>query len=115
LPLYEYQCAACGEPVEIRHGFRETVEQPCAKCGGELKRVFTPAGIVFKGSGFYVNDSRTKNPGSASSASASSGSSGSSAGASSSESAPSTPAATTTEAKTPPKDGGSPGKSEAAA
>jgi putative FmdB family regulatory protein len=107
LPLYEYQCAACGEPVEIRHGFRETVEQPCAKCGGELKRVFTPAGIVFKGSGFY--------PGSASSASASSGSSGSSAGASSSESAPSTPAATTTEAKTPPKDGGSPGKSEAAA
>ncbi len=112
MPLYEYQCATCGEPVEIRHGFRETVDQPCAKCGGELKRVFTPAGIVFKGSGFYVNDSRTKNPGSAASGSSSSGSS---AGASSSESAPAAPAAAATETKTPPKDGGSPGKSEAAA
>jgi putative FmdB family regulatory protein len=114
LPLYEYQCATCGEPVEIRHGFRETVDQPCAKCGGELKRVFTPAGIVFKGSGFYVNDSRTKNPGSAPAGSSSSGSSGSSTGASSPDSAPAAPAAAT-DTKTPPKDGGSPGKSEAAA
>jgi putative FmdB family regulatory protein len=60
LPLYEYACSTCGRPVEVTHGFRETYDQPCASCGGPMTRVFNPAGIVFKGSGFYVNDSRPK-------------------------------------------------------
>jgi putative FmdB family regulatory protein len=60
LPLYEYRCSSCGESVDITHGFKETVSQPCAACGGPLVRVFNPAGIVFKGSGFYVTDSRPK-------------------------------------------------------
>jgi len=58
LPLYEYKCKSCGIVSEIRHGFKESVSEPCAACGGALTRVFNAAGIVFKGSGFYVNDSR---------------------------------------------------------
>lgn len=58
MPLYEYKCKSCGTVSDIRHGFKESVTEPCAACGGELTRVFNAAGIVFKGSGFYVNDSR---------------------------------------------------------
>jgi putative FmdB family regulatory protein len=58
VPLYDYQCRKCNEVTEVRHGFKETFEGSCPKCGGEMARVFNPAGIVFKGSGFYINDSR---------------------------------------------------------
>ncbi|MGP6190296.1 MAG: FmdB family zinc ribbon protein [Vulcanimicrobiaceae bacterium] len=58
VPIYEYECTQCGTVTDIRHGFKETASDPCAKCGAALKRVFRPAGIVFKGSGFYVTDSR---------------------------------------------------------
>jgi putative FmdB family regulatory protein len=59
VPLYEYKCRACGAVTDIRHGFEESVSTPCPSCGSnELGRVFNPAGIVFKGSGFYVTDSR---------------------------------------------------------
>jgi predicted nucleic acid-binding Zn ribbon protein len=44
--------------TDIKHGFKETTNEACPKCGGTLKRLFNAAGIVFKGSGFYVNDSR---------------------------------------------------------
>lgn len=63
MPLYEYQCAACGTSVEKRHGFDEAMTDVCAQCGGELKRTFSAAGIVFKGSGFYVTDSRKSSGG----------------------------------------------------
>lgn len=68
MPLYEYKCAQCGELVDKRHGFDEPMTDKCEHCGGELKRSFNVAGIVFKGSGFYVTDSR-KSSGSASSSS----------------------------------------------
>jgi putative FmdB family regulatory protein len=58
LPLYDYRCRACSKVTEVRHGFREAHDAVCPDCGGELARVFTPAGIVFKGSGFYLTDSR---------------------------------------------------------
>jgi putative FmdB family regulatory protein len=61
LPLYDYQCRTCSKVSEVRHGFREDFEGTCPACGSdEMSRVFNPAGIVFKGSGFYVNDSRPK-------------------------------------------------------
>lgn len=60
MPLYDYQCTACGAVSEVRHGFDQTHEAPCPKCGGSLKRVFNPAPILFKGSGFYITDSRPK-------------------------------------------------------
>jgi putative FmdB family regulatory protein len=58
LPIYEYECQKCGAVTDIRHGFKETVSEACPVCGGALTRRFNPAGIVFKGSGFYVTDSR---------------------------------------------------------
>jgi putative FmdB family regulatory protein len=58
LPLYDYQCKQCQQVAEVRHGFSEVYAEACAACGGEMTRVFNPAGIVFKGSGFYITDSR---------------------------------------------------------
>jgi putative FmdB family regulatory protein len=61
-PIYEYQCSNCGAVTDIKHGFKETTNETCPECSGELKRLFKPAGIVFKGSGFYVTDSRKAEP-----------------------------------------------------
>jgi putative FmdB family regulatory protein len=58
LPLYEYQCRSCRKTADVRHGFKETFDGKCEECGGEMARVYSPAGIVFKGSGFYLTDSR---------------------------------------------------------
>ena len=58
MPIYEYQCETCGVVTDIKHGFKETTDASCPKCGGARRRVFNPAGIGFKGSGFYVTDSR---------------------------------------------------------
>ena len=58
MPIYEYQCERCGTVTDIKHGFKEPMNEACSKCAGALKRLFNPASIVFKGSGFYVNDSR---------------------------------------------------------
>jgi len=92
LPLYDYKCRACSNVTEVRHGFREAYDGTCPDCGGELARVFNPAGIVFKGSGFYLTDSR-KAP-----ASESSGSSSNSASSGSTPSTSSTPAPAATPA-----------------
>ena len=59
MPLYDYRCASCGHVTEVRHGFNDSHTAPCEKCGGAMSRVFNPAPIVFKGSGFYVTDSRS--------------------------------------------------------
>jgi putative FmdB family regulatory protein len=60
MPLYDYKCEKCQKVTEVRHGFGESFTDPCPECGGKLNRVFNPAPIVFKGSGFYINDSRGK-------------------------------------------------------
>lgn len=58
MPLYDYQCSKCQHVVEVRHGFNDAYTEPCPACGGELKRIISPAPVIFKGSGFYVTDSR---------------------------------------------------------
>jgi putative FmdB family regulatory protein len=58
MPLYDYACTKCGHAVEVRHGFNETHAAPCPQCGAPVRRVFNAAPILFKGSGFYVTDSR---------------------------------------------------------
>lgn len=58
MPLYEYGCPSCGLVTDIRHGFDEKPEAKCERCGTALVRRFSAAPIVFKGSGFYVTDSR---------------------------------------------------------
>jgi len=58
LPTYQYTCTDCGEPVEAVQKFTDDPLSVCAACGGRLRKVFSPVGIVFKGSGFYRTDSR---------------------------------------------------------
>ena len=58
MPLYEYQCLPNGHRFEVRHGITEEPVKVCPECGGGVRRVIHPVGIVFKGSGFYATDSR---------------------------------------------------------
>jgi putative FmdB family regulatory protein len=58
VPLYEYECRPHAHRFEVRHGINESPIQACPECGGEVRRVIHPVGIVFKGSGFYATDSR---------------------------------------------------------
>jgi putative FmdB family regulatory protein len=59
VPTYDYQCRQCGHTIEVIHSMQESGPERCERCGGELRRVFFPAGIIFKGSGFYKTDSRS--------------------------------------------------------
>jgi putative FmdB family regulatory protein len=92
VPLYDYRCKECHQTTEVRHNVGEPFTGTCPACGGAMARVFNPAGIVFKGSGFYVNDSRAAAE-SAASKSASKGSKASDAPASTGEAAASSDAA----------------------
>ncbi|MET7850250.1 FmdB family zinc ribbon protein [Streptomyces avermitilis] len=58
MPTYQYQCTACGEGLEAVQKFTDDALTECPNCAGRLKKVFSAVGIVFKGSGFYRNDSR---------------------------------------------------------
>jgi putative FmdB family regulatory protein len=84
MPTYEYECTVCGHHIEVFQRFSEDPLTTCGVCGGKLRKVFHPAGIVFKGSGFYATDSRAKASSGAASTKDSDG--GSSSGATSSDS-----------------------------
>ena len=58
MPTYQYQCTECGEGLEAVQKFTDDALTECPSCQGRLKKVFSAVGIVFKGSGFYRNDSR---------------------------------------------------------
>ena len=58
MPTYQYTCTECGEPLETVQKFSDEPLTLCPACGGRLRKVFSPVGIVFKGSGFYRTDSR---------------------------------------------------------
>ncbi|MFD0270531.1 FmdB family zinc ribbon protein [Streptomyces sp. NPDC127106] len=92
MPTYQYQCTECGEGLEAVQKFTDDALTECPNCNGRLKKVFSAVGIVFKGSGFYRNDSRgassSSTPASKPASSSSSTSTASSAPAASS--APST-------------------------
>jgi putative FmdB family regulatory protein len=60
MPTYEYVCQSCGTHVEVYQRFSEEPLTECGVCGGPLRKVFHPAGILFKGTGFYSTDSRSK-------------------------------------------------------
>jgi putative FmdB family regulatory protein len=92
MPTYEYRCKSCGEHIEIVQSFKDDPLTVCPSCDGELRKVFSPIGISFKGSGFYKTDSRpagsssTKSDSKSSSESKSSGESSSSSSKSESSS-----------------------------
>ena len=58
MPTYQYTCTECGEQVEAVQKFSDEPLSVCTNCVGRLRKVFSPVGIVFKGSGFYRTDSR---------------------------------------------------------
>jgi len=93
VPTYQYQCTECGEGLEAVQKFTDDALTECPNCGGRLKKVFSAVGIVFKGSGFYRNDSRgsssSSSPASSSKSSTSSTSSSAGSTPSSSDSKPS--------------------------
>ena len=83
MPTYEYACRECGRHLEVVQSFTEKPLTKCPSCKGALKKVFSPVGIVLKGSGFYRTDSRPAGAGAKSdSVKSESGSGGSEAGGS---------------------------------
>ena len=82
MPTYQYVCTECGSQLEVVQKFSDDALTVHDACGGRLRKVFSPVGIVFKGSGFYKTDSRSG--GSGSSVPAGSGSKSDSSGESSS-------------------------------
>ena len=67
VPTYDYQCRSCGAVIEVIHPMSEDGPSVCEVCGGALRRVLFPAGIIFKGPGFYRTDSRASSDGGSSS------------------------------------------------
>ena len=57
MPTYEYRCTRCGHQFDTVHAVGETVDR-CERCGGPVRRVFSVPALIFKGSGFHVNDYR---------------------------------------------------------
>jgi putative FmdB family regulatory protein len=99
VPTYDYQCRSCGHTIEVIHSMREEGPSTCERCGGQLRRVFFPTGIIFKGSGFYKTDSR---------------SSGSESGSSSTGSSSADKPAASADGKVPPSGGNESGAATSA-
>jgi putative FmdB family regulatory protein len=92
VPTYQYACTQCGHAFEQFQSFSDDALTVCPECSGRLRKVFSAAGVVFKGSGFYRTDSRASSgssksgskSGSESGSASTSGSSTSSGGSTSS-------------------------------
>ncbi len=71
MPTYQYRCATCQNRFDAVQRFADDPLTGCPSCGGMVRRVIQPVGVVFKGSGWYINDSRkTNSPDTASDAAA---------------------------------------------
>ncbi|NHT18827.1 FmdB family transcriptional regulator [Cellulomonas sp. IC4_254] len=104
MPTYAYTCTECGHAFDIHQSFSDAALTECPACGGRLRKVFSSVGVVFKGSGFYRNDSRSTSSSTTSASSSSSSSSGSSSTSSATTSTTSsTPAATSSSTTTAAK------------
>lgn len=103
MPTYQYVCTDCGEPLEVVQKFSDDALTECPACDGKLRKVFSAAGIIFKGSGFYRTDSR----GSGKSSSAAGGSSnGSSSNGDSAKSDSSSSSSDSSSSSSSPSSGG---------
>ena len=117
MPTYQYRCTECSDELEVVQKFSDDPLTVCPACQGSLRKVFSPVGIVFKGSGFYRTDSRKgsssddakkkdKEPAGAKSESGDSGKSSANGSSSSSDSSSSSSSGSSSSGST------SPGKSE---
>ncbi|MBW9210708.1 FmdB family transcriptional regulator [Mumia sp. zg.B21] len=105
MPTYQYQCTDCGEPLEVQQSFTDDALTVCPSCEGRLRKVFNAVGVVFKGSGFYRNDSRSTSSSASPatpSSSSSDGGSGSSGTTTDTASSSSTSSSTTSSSTTSP-------------
>ena len=80
MPTYEYSCNDCGERIDVVQSIHDDSLTVCPNCGGTLRKLFGNVGVVFKGSGFYKNDSRENKSAKKGSAGASAGSEAADAG-----------------------------------
>lgn len=60
MPTYHYRCDACGHAFDAFQKFSEDPLRMCPECEGAIRRVIQPTPVVFKGSGWYINDSKGK-------------------------------------------------------
>lgn len=58
MPIYVYACTNCGERTEAKQAFDDPPLEVCPHCGGKLRKMYSPVGVVFKGSGFYSTDAK---------------------------------------------------------
>ncbi|WGW12680.1 zinc ribbon domain-containing protein [Saxibacter everestensis] len=86
MPQYAYACTACDNKFDIQQSFSDAALTVCPSCEGRLRKVFGTVGVVFKGSGFYRNDSRSTSSGSAAAKKSPAESSASGSGSTSSDS-----------------------------
>ena len=107
MPTYEYVCTKCGEGLEAVQSFNDPPLTKCPHCKGKLRKVFSAAGIVFKGSGFYKTDSRSGSKTSASSSSSKESKSTSDSSSSSSSSSSDSSSSSTASTSSSSKSGGS--------
>ncbi|QFY12893.1 FmdB family transcriptional regulator [Nonomuraea phyllanthi] len=98
MPTYQYACNDCGEQLEVVQKFTDDALTVCPACQGNLRKVFSAVGIVFKGSGFYRTDNRSSSSTSSSSSSSSSPAAAKGSESKSSDTSSSTSSATTTPA-----------------
>ena len=63
MPVYEYECEHCGTHFDRFQSFKDEPIRQCPECSGAVHKVFHAAGIIFKGSGLYINDSRKSSSG----------------------------------------------------
>ena len=94
MPTYAYACTACAHHFEAHQSFTESSLSVCPECSGRLRKVFQSVGVVFKGSGFYRNDSRSSRGGKVTTNSTSASHESSSSSHESSSASPSDAAAT---------------------
>ena len=97
MPTYGYRCGSCGHEFEIQQRITEQPLLTCPKCGGKLAKMLYPAGIIFKGSGYYTTDYKGAGDGSA--GSSSNGAAPAAASEGSSESKPETKSESKSESK----------------
>ncbi len=97
MPIYGYRCRNCGHEFEILQKMSDAPLKTCPKCSGQLAKILYPAGIIYKGSGYYSTD--YKGGAKAGAKAASNGSSSESGGSSSSDSKPAAESSSKSESK----------------